>query len=226
MNDLDSKIAEGIDDEALFRLAEGEAREFSPEYRQSVERLYRRAGAHPKRRMRPIRRIIAFAAIVAVLTGAAAAATFWEEIQQFFVTTFGQYVELQVDPNKEIRQESFEAIPEDWDSFWYPEEICDYSLLEVAATNNQKVITFQKEKEELKLYQWDEKKHINTDNEAEVIPGIFIDGKEIYATEKDIDGTTHRTIFWIKQDVSFSLRGALQFSELRKIAESLVLIER
>lgn len=227
MNDLDRKIAEGIDDEALFRLAEGEEHEFSPEYHKNMERLYRKAEAHPKRRMVPLHRIVAVAALIAVLTGTAAAATFWEEIQQFFVTTFGQYVELQPNENSEIRRETFEEVPKDWKSFWYP-KWCQkqYDIASAKVVGKRRLLVFKNGTEELSLYQWDDNREINTDNDAKLISGICVGDKEAYAVEKDIGGVKYRTLIWTTGEISFELDGTVGFDELSRIAESLVLIER
>lgn len=226
MNDLDSKIAEEIDDEALFRLAEGEEREFSPEYQQSMEQLYRKATAHPKRRRRPVRRIIAIAAIIAVLTGAAAA-TFWEEIQQFFVTTFGQYAVLQTGEATSPAFSPLDLVPEEWDSFWYPKRLEDEcGFVSAQEVGTRRVITFQNATGEFKLFQWGDKRSVNVDNEATHVSGIYINNKEVYATEKEIDGGIYRTIVWSSDNMFFELRGAFSFDELCEIAESLVLIER
>lgn len=227
VNDLDSKIAEEIDDEALFRLAEGEEREFSQEYQQNMNQLYRKATAHPKRKMKPVRKIIAIAAIIAMLTGAAAATTFWEEIQQFFVSTFGRYIELQVDPGKEIRKEQFTMIPEDWNSFWLPNpDDYEYSISTVGESGKRKAVTFLIKDSELKLYQWTGNGGIRVDNDATAVPNIYVNHKEAYATEKSVDGTAFRTIFWTTEEMSFELRGLLPFDELTLIADSIVLIER
>lgn len=228
MNDLDRMISEEIDDEALFALADGAGHEFSPKYQKEMAALYRKARAHPKRLMKPIRRVIAIAAVIAILTSSVTVAAFWEDIGRFFAASFGEYVELSTVPVESRKEDFFKEVPEEWGNFWYPDSLKEgYRFDRAEAKGTRKIIVFSGvDGGELYFFQWMDDEVLRLDQEGEICEGIYVGTYEAYAIEKEILGETQRSIYWVNEDISFELQGNLTFEELCDIAESLILIER
>lgn len=228
MNDLDRMISEEIDDEALFALADGAEHEFSPKYRKEMAALYRKADAHPKRRMKPIRRIIAIAAVVAILTSSVTVAAFWGDIGRFFIASFGKYVELSTAPVELREEDIFKEVPEEWGNFWYPDSLKEgYNFNRALAKESRRIIIFSDvDGGELCFSQWTNDDVLRPDQEGEICGGIYVGTYEAYAIEKEIQGEIQRNLYWTNENISFELQGNLTFEELCSIAESLILIER
>lgn len=239
MDDKDKKIGEDYFDFMLKRALDEYAQEegekyekelknldepyYSDKYKKEIDKLLEDKYYNKKTKFR--KKQIAAAILILAVSGTSLAYRADADLRWFITRLFtDKDTHIDISQNKTTLNYDFSNIPEKWEYFYVPEYLpAGYKVDDIMATTTDIIIVYKFNDNEIIFTQGNDKESsLSIDTEHSNVHEIKIGGNGGYYLE----GKNTNTLVWYLDNQCFQLDGTLEKKELKKIAESLKIVDR